>query len=231
MPQRWRYMRNGQECGPVTTADLRLLADAEQLQATDLVRGEGKSKWVEAGSVRGLFYYGKGNKQRSGGRVAVWVGAVAVLLLLLGVGAGVLGYYLHWFGGAAPTPDPAPAPTAATPTPAPDPGPVTLDKNGGTTDDSDWSDPETEISRGPRVHHERDRWRSSHGQFVNTKGDRWVEKYDKATFRYMETARTNEYVELFDKGRNFTVRLFADHYEVKVGNRFERRLEGKWVES
>ena len=106
-----------------------------------------------------------------------------------------------------------------------------LEKNGGTGDGSDSPDPDTDISGGgPRVHHERDYWRSSRGHFDNTKGDRWVEKYDKAMFRYVETARTKEYVELFDKGRNFTVRLFADHYEVKVNNRFDRRLDGKWIE-
>ena len=93
MAQRWHYQRGGQEHGPVTTADLRLLADSERLQPTDMVRQEGTTKWVPAGSVKGLFYAGVGrppDRGSSGSGATVVVAVVLLLLLLAGGGAGGL---------------------------------------------------------------------------------------------------------------------------------------------
>jgi hypothetical protein len=55
MSKLWRYKRDGQVCGPVTSADLRLLADSGALLETDQVCKEGTKTWMPASAVRGLF--------------------------------------------------------------------------------------------------------------------------------------------------------------------------------
>jgi len=51
----WYYAQSGEEVGPVSFAELRLLAFRNQLQFNDLVWTEGMDAWTEAFSVRGLF--------------------------------------------------------------------------------------------------------------------------------------------------------------------------------
>jgi hypothetical protein len=55
MSRRWRYRRDGQECGPVTSADLKMLVTSGALQRTDQVCREGKAQWVPASAIKGLF--------------------------------------------------------------------------------------------------------------------------------------------------------------------------------
>ncbi len=55
MSSQWYYMRDGQQHGPVSSAELRQLANSGQLSPDDLVWKEGASKWIPAGSVKGLF--------------------------------------------------------------------------------------------------------------------------------------------------------------------------------
>ena len=94
MAQRWRYVRNGQEYGPVTTSDLRLLADSERLQTTDLVCKDGSTHWVAAGSVKGLFYT-PGAPRRTSGWAATCVIVVATIALLTVGGVIYLVYTLY----------------------------------------------------------------------------------------------------------------------------------------
>jgi uncharacterized protein (TIGR00266 family) len=51
----WYYLENGQQQGPVSGAELKRLAQAGQLQPTDLVWKEGMANWSEASGVSGLF--------------------------------------------------------------------------------------------------------------------------------------------------------------------------------
>jgi hypothetical protein len=77
----WRYVREGRVCGPVTAADLKLLADAGMLQPTDQVCKEGAARWVPAASVRGLFDGGRSRFFEGWGLAVAIIGGVAVLLL------------------------------------------------------------------------------------------------------------------------------------------------------
>ncbi len=130
MARLWRYKRDGQEFGPVTPDDLKLLADSKRLQPTDLVSKDGTTKWMPARSVRGLFDAPKSAARR---HFLAWMrrnGVVTPLLALLTLGIGVafLVYAIHNSGGAPATPPAvaavpaAPAPTTPTaPVPAPAP--------------------------------------------------------------------------------------------------------------
>jgi hypothetical protein len=55
MADEWYYTNQGQQKGPVSTADLKQLAASNQLQPTDLVWREGLAGWVPARSAKGLF--------------------------------------------------------------------------------------------------------------------------------------------------------------------------------
>jgi uncharacterized protein (TIGR03067 family) len=55
MANQWYYSKNGDKCGPVTSAELKALAGAGKLLPTDLVWKEGISSWKPAGKVNGLF--------------------------------------------------------------------------------------------------------------------------------------------------------------------------------
>jgi hypothetical protein len=55
MADEWYYTCQGQQKGPVSTADLKQLAAERQLQPTDLVWREGLAKWVPANTAKGLF--------------------------------------------------------------------------------------------------------------------------------------------------------------------------------
>jgi hypothetical protein len=52
---KWFYSANGQQHGPVSAAQLKLLADDGQLRPDDLVRQEGSEQWVAASRLKGLF--------------------------------------------------------------------------------------------------------------------------------------------------------------------------------
>jgi hypothetical protein len=77
---------------------------------------------------------------------------------------------------------------------------------------------------------ERNYWHHKKGHFENTKENNWEEKApDGNTYRFHERERTQHYVELHDKSRDCTVRLFDDHCSVKFGNEpFKRYYEGHW---
>jgi hypothetical protein len=51
----WYYAKNGQQQGPVSSADLKRLVAAGELGPTDLVFQEGGTQWVEANTIKGLF--------------------------------------------------------------------------------------------------------------------------------------------------------------------------------
>jgi hypothetical protein len=55
MADEWYYTIQGQQMGPVSTAELRQLAAQQRLQPTDLVWKEGMPKWVPAANTQGLF--------------------------------------------------------------------------------------------------------------------------------------------------------------------------------
>jgi hypothetical protein len=81
----------------------------------------------------------------------------------------------------------------------------------------------------PSLAAERDYWRHSRGHFENTSGNTWVEKNGAVTHRYVEMKRTEDYVELYDSGRDVTVRLFDDSCVVKIKRRaFHEVYTGSW---
>jgi hypothetical protein len=55
MAQEWHYAKNGERHGPVTTKQLKELADSGDLQPSDLVWTEGRDEWKPASVVKGLF--------------------------------------------------------------------------------------------------------------------------------------------------------------------------------
>lgn len=55
MAQRWYYVREGKEIGPVTSGDLRRIAAAGALAPEDPVRREDRTKWIPAREIKGLF--------------------------------------------------------------------------------------------------------------------------------------------------------------------------------
>ena len=78
---------------------------------------------------------------------------------------------------------------------------------------------------------DREYWRHNAGHFENTSGNSWTEKNTTNEFQFVETDRTHNYVELFDAGRNCTVRLYANACFVKApftNNQFKKYYNGKW---
>jgi hypothetical protein len=55
MASQWYYMDQGQRRGPLSSVQLKELADSGRLQPTDLLWKEGLAKWEAAGNVKGLF--------------------------------------------------------------------------------------------------------------------------------------------------------------------------------
>lgn len=51
----WYYAVEGERKGPVTSAELKRLADSGKLKASDLVWKEGMSEWAPAKKLKGLF--------------------------------------------------------------------------------------------------------------------------------------------------------------------------------
>jgi hypothetical protein len=51
----WYYAKDGRQQGPVTSAQLRQMAQGGELQPDDLVFKEGGTNWIPASSVQGLF--------------------------------------------------------------------------------------------------------------------------------------------------------------------------------
>jgi CubicO group peptidase (beta-lactamase class C family) len=77
----------------------------------------------------------------------------------------------------------------------------------------------------------RSRWDYDGGYFVITVGKEWTERSGNQTFHFEEVARTREYVELHDKTRQITVRLYADRHLDNTGDNksFVKIHDGKWA--
>src|SRR4051812_1167520 len=54
----WYYAKNGQQQGPVNSAQLKQMASAGQIGPDDLVFREGGTQWVAASTVAGLQFGG-----------------------------------------------------------------------------------------------------------------------------------------------------------------------------
>ena len=88
------------------------------------------------------------------------------------------------------------------------------------------------VSALPSPAAERAYWRQENGHFENTDRNHWVEKAPNgATYHFVEVVRREWYVELYDRSRDCTVRLFDNRYEVKgpwTNYRFENYGDGRW---
>src|SRR5947207_2797166 len=51
----WHYSRGNEQHGPVSSAQLKEMATAGQLQPTDLIWKDGMPGWLAAGKIKGLF--------------------------------------------------------------------------------------------------------------------------------------------------------------------------------
>ncbi|WP_291177434.1 MULTISPECIES: DUF4339 domain-containing protein [Gimesia] len=55
MAKEWHYAIGGEKYGPVTSQQLKALADSGELQPSDLAWTEGKDEWKPASGIKGLF--------------------------------------------------------------------------------------------------------------------------------------------------------------------------------
>lgn len=55
MPGEWHYSVSGQRHGPISSGELKRLADSGELSPTDLIWKEGLANWMPASNVKGLF--------------------------------------------------------------------------------------------------------------------------------------------------------------------------------
>jgi hypothetical protein len=77
---------------------------------------------------------------------------------------------------------------------------------------------------------ERSYWRDDKGYFMNTKGKDWVEERGNNKYHYVEKDQTDDYVELHDRVRDITVRLFNGRCAIKPNKRkpFEKAYDGEF---
>src|SRR5690349_14724632 len=78
--RKWYWQRNGQVVGPLSSGQLRQLADKGQLHPVDLIHHEGARQWVPASSVKGLFNLPASNARP----LWPWIAACAATALLGG---------------------------------------------------------------------------------------------------------------------------------------------------
>src|ERR1700722_2773397 len=62
---------------------------------------------------------------------------------------------------------------------------------------------------------ERRFWSHDGGHFENINGGQWQEKTPDGPCHFVEKERTEKFIELYDKSRECSVRLFENHCEVK----------------
>lgn len=83
---------------------------------------------------------------------------------------------------------------------------------------------------------DREKWVFADGFFVKLKGAKWAERNngepEKNAFKFVEVARTPEYVEIYDKSRDTSIRLRKTHSTIKQGadGKFNKLYDGMWAE-
>src|SRR5262249_52422063 len=82
----------------------------------------------------------------------------------------------------------------------------------------------------------RTRWVHSDGEVVQTGKGAWEERQKAVTLKFVEKESTAEYVELYDKSRDYTVRLTDSAMLIKGGKgklpkfaEFTKLRDGKWA--
>ena len=55
MADQWYYAQRGNRSGPVSSAELKQLAESGRLTPEDMIWNDGMSNWMRAGSLQGLF--------------------------------------------------------------------------------------------------------------------------------------------------------------------------------
>ena len=72
-------------------------------------------------------------------------------------------------------------------------------------------------------------WHHHRGHFENTTGNHWVEKSPDGTFYFREVRRAANYIELYDRSRDCTVRLTPSACLVRFGGEgFREFYRGHW---
>lgn len=67
-------------------------------------------------------------------------------------------------------------------------------------------------------------WQYTGGSFRDEGNGNWVERNARDTWRFRETQRTAEYIELYDSSRGYSVRLRGDTNWIKGGNERVRKF-------
>lgn len=84
----------------------------------------------------------------------------------------------------------------------------------------------------PPTAEDRVYWRHEGGFFDLTAGDRWFERSPNGVFQFVETDRTDDFVELKNVKSGTRVRLYDDRCEVRGTEQksFSTRYRGTWAE-
>ena len=76
-------------------------------------------------------------------------------------------------------------------------------------------------------------WRSSasgeDGYFQKLDATQWIETTAATQLQFEEVARTDRYVELFDRSRALSLRLYADRAGWRQGSQWKRLRTGNWI--
>jgi CubicO group peptidase (beta-lactamase class C family) len=72
-------------------------------------------------------------------------------------------------------------------------------------------------------------WRYQEGHFEQIQDRQWEEKSPTGTQHFVEKDRSDTFIELYDKNRDCSIRLYRDRCEVKFANSpFAKLYEGAW---
>ena len=80
-------------------------------------------------------------------------------------------------------------------------------------------------------------WRYDGGFFKDVGGVAWVERNSSGTYHFEEVRRNRDFVDLYDAGRDLTVRLYRDACYIQHGTSdpvryhdFRRLYNGHWAD-
>jgi hypothetical protein len=75
-------------------------------------------------------------------------------------------------------------------------------------------------------------WKYDGGFFKDQGSNQWIEKNPSGTYHFVEACRNRDYIDLFDRSRDVTVRLYRRECFLKgLGHRdFVKLYCGRWSE-
>jgi hypothetical protein len=89
------------------------------------------------------------------------------------------------------------------------------------------------VSASAQAQVQRLTWGHSGGYFVDQGGGTWIEKnrLGVPSYRFSEVERNDDYVELYDSSRGYTVRLYDTAMYIRGANfpDFTKYYSGRWL--